>query len=276
MFGSTFLSYLGAARGNANRPPSQSAPHPRSPRLSSGGILTLCALGVAASLTVAACFGAGLLLLLRGPGATAAGASAVAGAVHGSAPPKFAAIEAPPAIAGKPEDRRENAAPSPAPTVIAPPARPSAAPAAREKSAPAPAEPDADTAKPASAATPPPPSARTPPAPAAAPQPGVEPPAASAAPPQLSTTEISALLARGDAAFRRGDLTSARLFYQRAFEAGQGRGALGMGATYDPYFLHRFGFWNQRADPAEARAWYDRARDLGTAEAEQRLKKLNR
>jgi hypothetical protein len=36
--------------------------------------------------------------------------------------------------------------------------------------------------------------------------------------PPLSSTESAALIARGDALLSRGDLTSARLFYQRAFD----------------------------------------------------------
>jgi TPR repeat protein len=87
----------------------------------------------------------------------------------------------------------------------------------------------------------------------------------------LPPAEIATLLTRGDAAFRDGDLTSARLYYLRAFGAGDGRGALGIGASYDPWFLRRFHLWTQRADPTEAKAWYVRARDLGSTEAESRL-----
>ncbi len=90
----------------------------------------------------------------------------------------------------------------------------------------------------------------------------------------LPAPAIKALLLQGDAAFRRGDVTSARLLYRRAFEAGEGRGALGMGASYDPAFLRRFHLWTQVADPNEARSWYLRAGDLGASEAKLRLDRL--
>lgn len=91
---------------------------------------------------------------------------------------------------------------------------------------------------------------------------------------RLPTTELNTLLTQGDEAFREGDLTSARLYYLRAFGAGDGRGALGIGASYDPLFLRRFHLWTQHPDLAEASAWYVRAHDLGSTEAESRLDRL--
>jgi hypothetical protein len=91
----------------------------------------------------------------------------------------------------------------------------------------------------------------------------------------LSTAEINAILAQGDDAFRRGDLASARLLYQRAFEADDGRGALGIGASYDPLFLRRYRISSEPGDLDEARTWYQRARALGAEEAQTRLKRLN-
>jgi hypothetical protein len=91
----------------------------------------------------------------------------------------------------------------------------------------------------------------------------------------LSAAEISALLTQGDSAFRHGDLTSARLLYQRAFEAGDGHGAMGIGASYDPLFLRRFHLWTQPSDPEAARSWYLRARDLGVSEAAGRIDRLD-
>jgi TPR repeat protein len=79
---------------------------------------------------------------------------------------------------------------------------------------------------------------------------------------------IALLLARGDTFLRRGDVASARAFYERAADAGGGRAALRMGATFDPAFL------GVRGDPAEARRWYQRARDLGEAEGERWLKSV--
>jgi hypothetical protein len=94
--------------------------------------------------------------------------------------------------------------------------------------------------------------------------------AVSAEPP-LSTEEITALVARGDAFVGAGDIATARLFYNRAVEAGDGRAALRMGATFDPAFLDQVSIRGAVGDQREALSWYRRARDLGKAEAERRL-----
>jgi len=77
----------------------------------------------------------------------------------------------------------------------------------------------------------------------------------------LAAAEISELLTQGDARLQIGDVTSARLFYERAADARDGRGAMRLGATFDPTFLQRAGLRNMRGDPAEAQFWYSRALD---------------
>jgi hypothetical protein len=84
----------------------------------------------------------------------------------------------------------------------------------------------------------------------------------------LSAAEIGELLARGDAFLRMGDLTSARLFYERAADAGNGQGAMRMGATFDPAFLGQAGSRSVQGDPVKARAWYRKALDLSIVEIE--------
>ena len=103
-------------------------------------------------------------------------------------------------------------------------------------------------------------------------KPSAAPPAvAQATSPHLAAAEIGALLAHGNAAFRKGDIAAARLLFQRAADAGEGRGALGMGATYDPAFLRLSPLRVLYGDPAEARAWYLHALALGAAGAQRRL-----
>jgi TPR repeat protein len=75
-------------------------------------------------------------------------------------------------------------------------------------------------------------------------------------------------LARGDSLLGVGDVTSARLFYERGADAGDGQAALRLGETYDPSFLERARLRAVRGDPAAAVFWYRRARNLGGAEAE--------
>ncbi len=92
-------------------------------------------------------------------------------------------------------------------------------------------------------------------------------PAATAAPPSLPAVDVAGLLARGDGYLGKGDVTSARLFYERAADAGSGQAAMRLGATFDPNFLGRAHLVGTRGDQATADMWYGRARGLGTAEA---------
>ena len=84
----------------------------------------------------------------------------------------------------------------------------------------------------------------------------------------LSKEEASALRARGDALFGNRDIVSARLFYQRAAEGGDGQSALQLGETYDPAFLKRAGIAASRGDSVIAKRWYQQAALLGTNEAQ--------
>jgi TPR repeat protein len=90
--------------------------------------------------------------------------------------------------------------------------------------------------------------------------------------PRLSAAESAALVARGDAFLGVRDIASARLFYERAVEAGDGRAALRMGATFDPAFLDRANIRGVSGNQQEALSWYRRARDLGESGAERLLK----
>ena len=92
-------------------------------------------------------------------------------------------------------------------------------------------------------------------------------PALSPANPPMAA-EIVELLARGDSFVVVGDIASARVFYERAASAEDGRAALRMGTTFDPAFLRRAGLPRTLGDPARARSWYRRAFDLGAVEAE--------
>jgi Peptidase C39 family len=90
----------------------------------------------------------------------------------------------------------------------------------------------------------------------------------------LSTDEIAALVARGDVLFGKGDLAAARLFYERAADAGDGPAAVRLGETFDPVFLDRAQLRGVRGQAQTALSWYRRARDLGVADAEVLLKSL--
>ena len=91
---------------------------------------------------------------------------------------------------------------------------------------------------------------------------------------RVSPAEVGALVNRGDAFLSAGDIASARLFYERAADAGDAAAALRLGATFDPNFLNRAGVRGSPGDPGRAASWYRRARDLGDAAAAERLKTL--
>jgi TPR repeat protein len=72
-----------------------------------------------------------------------------------------------------------------------------------------------------------------------------------------------------------GEVTAARTMFQRAAEAGDGAGAFALAETYDPLVLG--GLRLREAitpDLALARTWYERARDLGSLEARDRISRL--
>jgi hypothetical protein len=93
---------------------------------------------------------------------------------------------------------------------------------------------------------------------------------------QLASADTGALVAQGDQFLSKSDVASARLFYQRAAEAGDGRGALRMGMTFDSVFLARWRIRNVPADRTLAIYWYRYASGLGNTEAGLMKKTLNR
>jgi class 3 adenylate cyclase len=99
-------------------------------------------------------------------------------------------------------------------------------------------------------------------------------PATQSLPSQHPSAEIAALVARGDAFLSARDIASARLFYERAADGGDGGAALRLGETFDPGFLSRTGIRGVPSDPTQASSWYRRALELGNLAAQVRLKNL--
>jgi hypothetical protein len=79
------------------------------------------------------------------------------------------------------------------------------------------------------------------------------------------------LVARGEREIEQGNVANARQFFLRAAQAGFARGALLLAATYDPRELARWQVQGTQPNLGEARKWYERARELGAPEAEERL-----
>jgi hypothetical protein len=80
---------------------------------------------------------------------------------------------------------------------------------------------------------------------------------------------------RGDESLAAGNITMARLFYQKAAEIGWAQGALALAGTYDPAELSRLKVvGGVDPDRAAAQKWYEKARQLGSPQAAERLLKL--
>jgi TPR repeat protein len=96
-------------------------------------------------------------------------------------------------------------------------------------------------------------------------------------PRQHSADEIALMMKSGAELMANGDISAARLMYQRAAEAGDAMAALALAETYDPLVLRRV---NPKGgitpDVALAHTWYEKAKNLGSAVAPERLERLAR
>src|SRR5262245_10108435 len=92
---------------------------------------------------------------------------------------------------------------------------------------------------------------------------------------QLNSDEIAVLLKRGKDLITAGDLAAARLVLRRAADANNAEAALALGATYDPLVLRDLKVYGFTGDAAMARAWYQKAAELGSSAAPRRLEMLS-
>jgi len=108
---------------------------------------------------------------------------------------------------------------------------------------------------------------------ALSPPPAEETMASSSLPP-APDADLAALLKRGDALLKAGDIAAARSAYERAATTGSAKAEIGVGKTYDPLVLAKLGARGVRGDPVEAASWYARAGEAGDEEGQQRLHAL--
>ena len=93
---------------------------------------------------------------------------------------------------------------------------------------------------------------------------------------RLAREETARLLKRGEEFMGEGRVSAARLVFQRAAEACDVRAAFALGASYDPIMLQKLGVALLDPDVAAARAWYEKAKELGSSEASQELELLSK
>jgi hypothetical protein len=86
---------------------------------------------------------------------------------------------------------------------------------------------------------------------------------------------IEMLMSKGDDNMKGGQINVARLFYKRAADMGWAPGAMALASTYDTAELERIGARGGiQPDLKLAKQWYEKARELGAPDAQQRLIKL--
>jgi TPR repeat protein len=90
----------------------------------------------------------------------------------------------------------------------------------------------------------------------------------------LDPREVAVLVKRGQDLLSSGDVQSARLLLMRGAEARDARAALLVGTTYDPALLRQIGADGPLADAAQARTWYQRAKEWGEPDAQRKLDAL--
>jgi TPR repeat protein len=91
---------------------------------------------------------------------------------------------------------------------------------------------------------------------------------------KIDAGELAALLNRAKGLLTAGDIPPARLLLERAADAQQADAALLLAQTYDPDVLGTQDIRNITPEPATARTWYQRAAQLGSADAQRRLSQL--
>ena len=82
------------------------------------------------------------------------------------------------------------------------------------------------------------------------------------------------LMKKGDEHLVEGNISAARLFYERAADAGLAEAAMALAGTFDESELSRLGTRGITPNRNEARRWYERARELGAAGAVDQLRRL--
>ena len=91
---------------------------------------------------------------------------------------------------------------------------------------------------------------------------------------RLDPDELATLMTRAKGLLAAGDIPPARLLLERAADAQEPTAALMLAQTYDPAVLGTQDARNIIPDLELARTWYQRAVQLGSAEAQRRLSQM--
>jgi TPR repeat protein len=94
-------------------------------------------------------------------------------------------------------------------------------------------------------------------------------------PPRAIGEQIALWVKRAEDLTAAGDFVSARLMLQRVAETGDAKAALMLAESYDPNVLSLLRAKGVAPDIAMARLWYEKAKALGSPEAQRRLERLD-
>jgi len=93
----------------------------------------------------------------------------------------------------------------------------------------------------------------------------------------LDVAQIALLMKKGLEFMANGNIGAARLMFQPAAEAGEAMAAFALAETYDPLVLEKLAAKGGiTPDVALAHAWYERAKELGSTVAPERMARLTR
>jgi hypothetical protein len=99
--------------------------------------------------------------------------------------------------------------------------------------------------------------------------------AAKPPPRRLDAGEIAAMVKSGTEHMANGSIGAARMMFQPAAEAGDPAAAFALAETYDPLVLKKLNAKGGiTANVGLAQTWYQKARDLGSAAAPERIERL--
>jgi hypothetical protein len=98
-------------------------------------------------------------------------------------------------------------------------------------------------------------------------------PAGAPQPPGIRSEsgEITRLLKRGEELLVSGEIAAARSVFKRLADIGEARAAFALAESYEPSTLEKLGAKGLAPDVGMAQTWYERARELGSTEAQHRL-----
>ena len=80
---------------------------------------------------------------------------------------------------------------------------------------------------------------------------------------------------QGQQALAGGDISAARVAFRRLADAGNAEATLTLAETYDPFYLAQQNVIGLSGDRATAKELYERARELGSTEADRMLARLS-